>query len=233
MTLKLWGGPSDQGCCSVADVDDARRVADRLGIDHHVFNFADDFEARVVAPYVAAHDAGRTPNPCIECNRHLKFDRLPAAGGALGFDAVATGHHARVVVGPDGRRRLARGADCGQGPVLRPLHARPGGPGPGAAAGGRADQGGGPSPRPPGGACARRPSPTARTSASSPPAAAGRRSSAAASPCGPAGSSTRAGRCVGRSRRVQLVTIGQRRGLGTPGGPAPRYVVDVDVERPR
>ena len=112
VTLKLWGGPSDRGCCSVADVDDARRVADRLGIDHHVFNFADDFEARVVTPYVAAHDAGRTPNPCIECNRHLKFDRLLQRAGALGFDALATGHHARLVVRPrrhpspgPGRRR--------------------------------------------------------------------------------------------------------------------------------
>ena len=75
-TLKLWGGPSDSGCCSVADVDDARRVAQQLGIAHHVFNMADEFEAAVVAPYVAAHAAGRTPNPCIECNRHIKFDRL-------------------------------------------------------------------------------------------------------------------------------------------------------------
>ena len=75
-TLKLWGGASDSGCCSVADVDDARRVADQLGLVHHVFNFAADFEDRVVDPYVAGHAEGRTPNPCIECNRHLKFDRL-------------------------------------------------------------------------------------------------------------------------------------------------------------
>src|ERR1700734_1859815 len=96
-TLKLWGGASDSGCCSVADVDDARRVADQLGLVHHVFNFAAEFEERVVEPYVRGHAEGRTPNPCIECNRHLKFDRLLERARALGFEAVATGHHARRV----------------------------------------------------------------------------------------------------------------------------------------
>ena len=111
VTLKLWGGESDTGCCSVSDVDDARRVAQQLGIDHHVFNFGDEFMAHVVEPYVADHAAGRTPNPCIECNRHLKFDRLMQRADALGFDSVATGHHARVVTSTDGTRRVARGAD--------------------------------------------------------------------------------------------------------------------------
>src|SRR3954451_23456342 len=69
-TMKLWGGASDSGCCSVADVDDARRVAQQLGIPHHVFNFSEEFDAKVVAPYVADHVVGRTPNPCVECNRH-------------------------------------------------------------------------------------------------------------------------------------------------------------------
>jgi tRNA-specific 2-thiouridylase len=105
-TMKLWGGRSDSGCCSVADVEDARRVAHQLGIDHHVFNFTDDFDAHVVEPYVAAHAAGRTPNPCVECNRHLKFDRFLVRARQLGFDAIATGHHARVVEGT-----LRRGAD--------------------------------------------------------------------------------------------------------------------------
>jgi tRNA-specific 2-thiouridylase len=105
-TMKLWGGPSDAGCCSVADVEDARRVAQQLGVAHHVFNFTDDFETHVVEPYVAAHAAGRTPNPCVECNRHLKFDRFLARARQLGFDAIATGHHARVVDG-----QLRRGAD--------------------------------------------------------------------------------------------------------------------------
>lgn len=113
VTLKLWGGDSDTGCCSVSDVDDARRVADQLSIDHHVFNFGDDFEAQVVQPYVDAHQRGVTPNPCIECNRHLKFDKLLRRAEALGFDLVATGHHARVVSDAAGDGpRIGRGADA-------------------------------------------------------------------------------------------------------------------------
>jgi len=111
-TLKLWGGSSDSGCCSVADVDDARRVAQQLGITHHVFNLAGDFDRAVVAPYVASHVAGRSPNPCIECNRHIKFDRLLARARRLGFDALVTGHHARVAPGEPGvAHRLLRGVD--------------------------------------------------------------------------------------------------------------------------
>src|SRR6202050_4966476 len=108
-TLKLWGGPSDSGCCSVADVDDARRVAQQLGIEQHVFNLSDEFDRAVVEPYVAAHAQGRTPNPCIECNRSIKFDRLLARSDRLGFDRLATGHHARVAGGIP--LRLRRGAD--------------------------------------------------------------------------------------------------------------------------
>jgi len=113
-TMKLWGGASDSGCCSVADVDDARRVAQQLGIVHHVFNFGDEFDAHVVAPYVKAHATGRTPNPCIECNRHLKFDRFLRRARQIGFDAVATGHHARVTSSAAGRWQLRRGADVGK-----------------------------------------------------------------------------------------------------------------------
>jgi tRNA-specific 2-thiouridylase len=110
-TMKLWGGASDSGCCSVADTEDARRVAQQLGIAHHVFNFTADFDHHVVDPYVAAHAAGTTPNPCVACNRHLKFDRFLVRAAQLGFDAVATGHHARVAGGPPGPWRLERGAD--------------------------------------------------------------------------------------------------------------------------
>jgi tRNA-specific 2-thiouridylase len=122
-TMKLWGGESDTGCCSVADVEDARRSAAQLGIDHHVFDYTAEFEAAVVGPYVAEHLAGRTPNPCIECNRHLKFDVLIERAELLGFDAVATGHHARVVSGLDGRARIGRGRDIAkdQSYVLYPL----------------------------------------------------------------------------------------------------------------
>jgi tRNA-uridine 2-sulfurtransferase len=110
-TMKLWGGDSDSGCCSVADVEDARRVAEQLGIVYHVFNFETDFEREVVGPYVTHHAEGRTPNPCVECNRHLKFDRLLRRALSLGFDAVATGHHARVEPHPNGHVALRRGAD--------------------------------------------------------------------------------------------------------------------------
>jgi tRNA-specific 2-thiouridylase len=112
-TMKLWGGESDQGCCSVADVDDARRVCHQLGIAHHVFNFTEDFDANVVDPYVEAHQHGLTPNPCVECNRHLKFDRFLRRATQLGFDAIATGHHARVVTNGCSYE-LQRGVDGGK-----------------------------------------------------------------------------------------------------------------------
>jgi tRNA-uridine 2-sulfurtransferase len=112
-TLKLWGGPSDSGCCSVADVEDARRVAQQLGITHHVFNLTEEFDRNVVAPYVGEHARGRTPNPCIECNRSMKFDRLLHRADRLGFDLLATGHHARVsdVPSDPSVMSLRRGAD--------------------------------------------------------------------------------------------------------------------------
>jgi tRNA-specific 2-thiouridylase len=125
VTLKLWGGESDSGCCSVADVEDARRVAAQLGIPHYVFNFADAFDANVVDPYVGSHVAGETPNPCVECNRTMKFGKALARAEQLGFDFVATGHHARIVSTPEGPA-LARGVDRGkdQSYVLYMLGAR-------------------------------------------------------------------------------------------------------------
>ena len=129
VTMKLWGGESDTGCCSVADVDDARRVAQQLGIDHHVFNFTDDFDATWSSP---------TSPPTPPAARRTRASSATATSSSiacssgptvLGFDAVATGHHARVVAA-DGRFRLERGADSGQGPVLRAAHARPGRPAP-------------------------------------------------------------------------------------------------------
>ena len=111
VTLKLWGGDSDSGCCSVSDVEDARRVAAQLDVPHYVFNFADEFDANVVDPYVAAYAAGRTPNPCIECNRSMKWGRLLDRARTMGFDAVATGHHARITSSPGGTAELRRGED--------------------------------------------------------------------------------------------------------------------------
>lgn len=123
ITMKLWGGPSDSGCCSVSDVDDARRVASQLGIAHYVFNFAEEFDRHVVTPYVDAHRRGETPNPCVECNRFLKFDVLLRRSELLGFDVVATGHHARIEHS-DGHPWISRGADQAkdQSYVLYPLH---------------------------------------------------------------------------------------------------------------
>ncbi len=101
VTLKLWGGDSDSGCCTLADADDARRVADRIGIPHMVWSLSDVFESEVVSPYVQDHLEGITPNPCVECNRRIKWGALLERAKRLGFDAVATGHHARLKVGLD------------------------------------------------------------------------------------------------------------------------------------
>lgn len=109
-TLKLWGGSSDSGCCSVSDVEDARRVAQQVGIDHHVFNYSEEFDRLVVDPFVEGYRRATSPNPCIECNRTIKFDLLAERAWRLGFDALATGHHARVVR-RGANARLARGAD--------------------------------------------------------------------------------------------------------------------------
>jgi len=110
VTLKLWGGETDSGCCSLADVEDARRVASQLGITHHVFNLGDEFNKYVVEPYLESHTQMLTPNPCIECNRHIKFAGLHDRAMAMGFDFVATGHHARIE-NDNGTFKLMRGAD--------------------------------------------------------------------------------------------------------------------------
>ena len=110
VTLKLWGGESDSGCCSVSDVDDARRVAHVLGIEHHVFNYSQVFEEKVVTPYVEGIAAGVTPNPCIDCNRYIKFDVVMDRAERLGFDYVVTGHYARIRR-ENGVASLVRGVD--------------------------------------------------------------------------------------------------------------------------
>jgi tRNA-specific 2-thiouridylase len=98
-------------CCSLDDVEDARKVAARLGMPFEVLDFRDDFEERVIGRFVDEYARGRTPNPCIMCNRHLKFDRLMAAATAMGCDFLATGHYARVERGADGRFHLRCGMD--------------------------------------------------------------------------------------------------------------------------
>lgn len=110
VTLHLAG--SDSRCCSLDDADDARRVADRLGIRFYVANYKDRFHAEVIEPFADAYLAGRTPIPCVACNKRFKFDYLLARGRALGADGVATGHYARVEAGADGTPRLLRGEDA-------------------------------------------------------------------------------------------------------------------------
>lgn len=100
-----------RGCCSVEDASDARRAADVLGIPYYVWDMSATFEATVVADFLAEYAAGRTPNPCVRCNEHVKFAALLDKALALGFDAVCTGHYARVVDGPSGRE-LHRAADA-------------------------------------------------------------------------------------------------------------------------
>ena len=229
VTMKLWGGPSDSGCCSVSDVDDARWAADRLGIEHHVFNFGDDFERDVVAPYVADHAAGRTPNPCIECNRHLKFDRLLSRARALGFDVIATGHHARII-NTTGGPRLGRGVDQAKdqayvlprsrGRCSRAASAahRDHDQDPGSGQGSRA-----------------RPVGTADKPDSQDvcfiTAAAGRKAFLGDRiPLRKGQVVDASGELVGEVDAIELVTIGQRKGLGLAGGAEPRYVTHVDTE---
>ena len=127
VTMRLWtesrpeAFSGHQQCCSVEDIDDARRVAGQLGIRHYVMNFEDEFKAKVVDNFVREYAAGRTPNPCVRCNEHIKYraliDRLPA----LDADYVATGHYARVIHGshssthdskPGAAHRLLRAADA-------------------------------------------------------------------------------------------------------------------------
>lgn len=232
VTMKLWGGESDSGCCSVSDVDDARRVADHLGIEHHVFNFGDDFTRDVIEPYVASHQAGRTPNPCIECNRHLKFDRLLRRADALGFDHVATGHHVRIGHDESGRPHLQRGHDLAkdQSYVLYVV---------------------------PGRVLTRVSFPIGHVTKDEVRAEAARHGlRTAAKPDSqdvcfitstrgrsgflddrvelhPGDVVDSSGSTVGHVDAVELVTIGQRRGLGIGGYDTPRYVVDVDVPEAR
>jgi tRNA-specific 2-thiouridylase len=102
-----------RGCCTIEDSHDARRAADILGIPFYVWDFAERFTEEVVETFVGEYAAGRTPNPCVTCNEKIKFEALLEKAMALGFDAVATGHYARLSV-VDGVPELRRSADEGK-----------------------------------------------------------------------------------------------------------------------
>jgi tRNA-uridine 2-sulfurtransferase len=100
-----------RGCCTVEDADDARRAADVLGIPFYVWDLSERFSAEVVADFTAEYAAGRTPNPCVRCNERIKFTAVLDRALALGHDAVATGHYARLRTGPEGVVELHRAVD--------------------------------------------------------------------------------------------------------------------------
>ncbi len=118
VTMKLFdddGVVLEEGsrtCCSLEDVEDARSVAFRLGIPYHVFNYRDSFGTYVVDKFCSSYLEGLTPNPCIDCNRYLKFGALQQRREELGYDYVATGHYARRSYNPStGRYLLKKGLD--------------------------------------------------------------------------------------------------------------------------
>lgn len=99
--MKLFRGrekeePAGHTCCSLDDAEDARQVAFRLGMKFYVSNFADDFAGQVIDRFVAAYESGATPNPCIDCNRYMKFEKLYQRARELGCDTIVTGHYARI-----------------------------------------------------------------------------------------------------------------------------------------
>lgn len=100
-------------CCSLDDAEDARSVARKLGMAFYVFNAKQEFAEKVIRNFISCYECGNTPNPCIECNRHLKFDHFLRRAQVLGFDCIATGHYARIRRDPvSGRYLLYKAADA-------------------------------------------------------------------------------------------------------------------------
>jgi len=118
VTMKLWQDEeerkvSEVGCCSLEAVDDARRVADILGIPYYVFNFSREFKSSVIDYFIEEYTKGYTPNPCIACNREIKFDLLLKKAIAMGIDYVATGHYAQVEYDESIGRWLLKRSEAG------------------------------------------------------------------------------------------------------------------------
>jgi tRNA-specific 2-thiouridylase len=114
VTMQIWPDQSDseRACCSLSAVNDARRVASSLGIPHYVLNMQDEFRAAVIDDFIREYRAGRTPNPCIQCNRYIKFALLLDRARELGAEYLSTGHYARIVFHEDVQRwSVHRGFD--------------------------------------------------------------------------------------------------------------------------
>lgn len=113
VTLKLFDNDesaAEKTCCSLDDTEDARSVCLKLGIPHYVYNFKDIFDEKVVGRFIAAYETGATPNPCIDCNRFIKFGKLFQRAEELGFDCVVTGHYASVEYNENENRYLLKKA---------------------------------------------------------------------------------------------------------------------------
>lgn len=96
-TMKLYESEAGQrGCCTLEDVEDARAVAFRLGMPYYVFNYVSRFREKVIGKFIRCYERGLTPNPCIDCNRYMKFDALYERARILGCDRIVTGHYARI-----------------------------------------------------------------------------------------------------------------------------------------
>ena len=114
VTMQIWPDieegrkQTEGGCCSLYAVDDARRVANRLGISYYVLNFRDVFQQKVIDYFTNEYLSGRTPNPCIACNRFVKFEALLAKAVSMGMDYIATGHYARITYDETGGRYLLK-----------------------------------------------------------------------------------------------------------------------------
>jgi tRNA-uridine 2-sulfurtransferase len=237
VTLQQW--PRDDadelarhgGCCSLSAVEDARRVATLLGLPYYVWNLEREFGERVIEPFHRAYVEGRTPNPCLRCNALVRFDLMLRRVLDLGFDALATGHYARVLPGPDGEPELHSAVDPAKDqsyvlyhldrerlrrvrfplgeltkPEVRELAAEAGLP----VAGKRESME----------LCFIPRGETARYLADRVPVAAGEVVDAD-------------GRVLGAHRGTPLYTVGQRGGLGDLAEPGPWFVVSIDAERNR
>ena len=119
ITMKLFNSEdiaianlNRRSCCSLDDINDARNAANLMGIPFYVNNFSSDFKEKVIEPFIKAYEKGETPNPCIDCNRYVKFEKLLFRARQLGIDYLVTGHYARIVQDEkSGRRLIKKAAD--------------------------------------------------------------------------------------------------------------------------